>query len=270
MWTASFEAFVSEQPNLGARPGITPAGTYRFVVDGQHRGLMSFPGAAPYHLESESFEVAPWDGIAVDDLRVETDGRVSFAVGPVNTFMTFKSGAGDGDTTRAPGYTVGPVDYPDSYEGGLSWIRNERQIFAGDQQYCGRCTFRPWADSAQLAVASIPVTVRRADGSTYTLAANLTGGRWTTAEAISDGHTAFIAAGVITDEYGEKNGAASADVRRGAPPADSDGDGVPDASDQCPGEAGPASNNGCPIEEPTDSDGDGVPDASDACPGEAA
>src|SRR5262249_31976305 len=34
------------------------------------------------------------------------------------------------------------------------------------------------------------------------------------------------------------------------PPADPDGDGVPDASDQCPTQAGPASNNGCPLPPP--------------------
>jgi subtilisin-like proprotein convertase family protein len=31
------------------------------------------------------------------------------------------------------------------------------------------------------------------------------------------------------------------------PPPDGDGDGVPDASDQCPSQAGPASNGGCPV-----------------------
>ena len=49
------------------------------------------------------------------------------------------------------------------------------------------------------------------------------------------------------------------------PPADSDGDGVPDSSDQCPTQDGPASNHGCPVA-PADSDGDGVPDSSDQCP----
>ncbi len=43
---------------------------------------------------------------------------------------------------------------------------------------------------------------------------------------------------------------------------DTDGDGVSNGSDQCPSQAGPASNNGCPV---TDSDGDGVVNASDAC-----
>jgi hypothetical protein len=51
------------------------------------------------------------------------------------------------------------------------------------------------------------------------------------------------------------------------PPVDTDGDGVADSSDQCPTQAGPASNNGCPLPPPpTDTDGDGVPDGTDQCP----
>jgi hypothetical protein len=50
------------------------------------------------------------------------------------------------------------------------------------------------------------------------------------------------------------------------PPADNDGDGVANGSDSCPLQAGPSSNNGCPL---PDSDGDGVPDPSDQCPSEA-
>ncbi len=49
-------------------------------------------------------------------------------------------------------------------------------------------------------------------------------------------------------------------------PADSDGDGVIDSQDKCPGTpSGTAvDSSGCPIEK--DSDGDGVPDSQDACP----
>lgn len=48
-------------------------------------------------------------------------------------------------------------------------------------------------------------------------------------------------------------------------PLDSDGDGVPDYLDKCPGTpAGiKVDSNGCPL----DSDGDGVPDSLDKCPG---
>lgn len=50
------------------------------------------------------------------------------------------------------------------------------------------------------------------------------------------------------------------------PPPDRDGDGVPDADDDCPGTpAGvPVDERGCPF--PPDSDGDGVADPDDACP----
>jgi outer membrane protein OmpA-like peptidoglycan-associated protein len=52
-------------------------------------------------------------------------------------------------------------------------------------------------------------------------------------------------------------------------PTDRDGDGVPDAQDACPDQAGIASNdprtNGCPAPA-SDADADGVPDSQDACP----
>ena len=48
------------------------------------------------------------------------------------------------------------------------------------------------------------------------------------------------------------------------PAPDADGDGVPDSTDECDNEEGPASNNGCPVTE-TDTDGDGVPDSTDEC-----
>jgi len=50
--------------------------------------------------------------------------------------------------------------------------------------------------------------------------------------------------------------------------ADSDGDGVPDNLDQCPGTpAGTkVDEKGCPIETGKDADGDGVPDDQDQCP----
>ncbi|HXG27869.1 MAG TPA: Ig-like domain-containing protein [Nevskiales bacterium] len=217
VWTASFETFVSELGDLGNRPGITPAGTYRFVVDGRHRGLQ---GLAPYHLESAPFQVVPWNGITVEDLRVEGDGRVSFAVGPVSEHRRFRdgmsAGAGIYEVPAAePSYLVGPVDYPDSYAGGISWIANERQLnidgprdAGGHQQYCVRCSFRPWADTAEVATAT--ATVRRGDGSTYTLpAVRQPDGRWATV-AIRPGETAWVASGGIMDQYGEINGTASA------------------------------------------------------------
>lgn len=53
-----------------------------------------------------------------------------------------------------------------------------------------------------------------------------------------------------------------------APPADTDGDGVPDRADRCPGTPKELTvdRSGCPID-PPDADLDGVPDYLDKCPG---
>jgi len=50
--------------------------------------------------------------------------------------------------------------------------------------------------------------------------------------------------------------------------ADRDGDGTPDSRDNCPSQAGPASNQGCPPP-PPDRDRDGTPDSRDNCPSQA-
>jgi OmpA-OmpF porin, OOP family len=68
--------------------------------------------------------------------------------------------------------------------------------------------------------------------------------------------------------YGHERWRVFLGVRLGSAPApaqgtepDRDGDGVPDARDRCPDEAGPAELDGCP-----DRDGDGIPDREDRCP----
>ena len=83
------------------------------------------------------------------------------------------------------------------------------------------------------------------------------------------------------------------------PPADSDGDGIPDNQDQCPNQGGDRANNGCPAPAnqpanpnppanppenppanppanspanpatPSDRDGDGIVDSADSCPNQA-
>ncbi|HEY6475881.1 MAG TPA: OmpA family protein [Polyangia bacterium] len=47
---------------------------------------------------------------------------------------------------------------------------------------------------------------------------------------------------------------------------DTDGDGIPDSEDNCPNEAGPRENKGCPDK---DTDGDGIVDRKDKCPDKA-
>lgn len=211
-WTAAFEAFSSEiaQPDASGRERRqTPAGTYRFVVTGRHRQATGQAPAA-YRLESASFTVAPWSGITAEDIRVQDDWRVSFAPGPVSRF-TF-------GTDRT--YTVGPIDYPDSYESPFRYLDGKRELFtygladpARHQQYCPRCSFRPWLDTGTL--ESAEVRVRAADGSERTLAAEpAAGGRWQTSEPIAAGETAWVPAGGLEDELGETNGRPSAEVTR--------------------------------------------------------
>jgi hypothetical protein len=212
-WTAAFEAYSSdvEQADASGTPRRqTPAGTYRFVVDGQHRPA---PGAAarPYRLESRSFTVSRWDGLTAEDVRIEPDGTVSFAPGPVRTH-TF-------GTDRI--YTVGPVDYPDAYDSPFRFLDGERRLFtygladaARHQQYCPRCTFKPWADTGELESAT--VTVRKPGGGTRTLRARPEAGtgRWRTTGTLEAGEAALVAPGGLVDAFGETNGAPSATVTR--------------------------------------------------------
>jgi len=69
--------------------------------------------------------------------------------------------------------------------------------------------------------------------------------------------TLFIAAMMVTPTLAQQR--------------DTDGDGLPDSDDNCPTEAGPRANSGCPyviVLPPTnpDTDGDGLPDSDDNCP----
>jgi OOP family OmpA-OmpF porin len=63
---------------------------------------------------------------------------------------------------------------------------------------------------------------------------------------------------------GQVDGETLAELLQHRPAADSDGDGVPDAQDRCPGtpQGAKVDSRGCP----TDSDGDGVPNDQDRCP----
>ncbi len=82
-WTARFEAMVAgdeDQPiNTGDRAAATPAGTYRFMVEGQRR---EGGQVTDYEVTSEDFEVRPWDGILVQDFKLEGDSTMSFQIGP--------------------------------------------------------------------------------------------------------------------------------------------------------------------------------------------
>lgn len=211
-WTAHFEAFSSDLDDLGERKGVTQVGTYRFVVDGLRR---EGGEAAPYRLESEPFAVKPWKGVTVEDIRVDADGRVSFLVGPT-TEIEVPTTDGSGSLTAV----IGPIDYPDSYESTARFIREER-TFRRDpsspddpslfEWYCFTCSFRPWADTGE--VASALVTIERSDGTVEVAPASLDAdGRWRTAVTLRPGDRAYVAEEGVTSEHDEVNGARSAVV----------------------------------------------------------
>jgi len=70
-----------------------------------------------------------------------------------------------------------------------------------------------------------------------------------------------------SDDCPNEAGPAQASPKNGCPLPDDDGDGVPNIDDTCPAQPGPAVNQGCP-ENPVDddTDGDGVLNSQDACP----
>jgi OOP family OmpA-OmpF porin len=89
------------------------------------------------------------------------------------------------------------------------------------------------------------------------------------ASAIAETDLDYVGAsgGVLTDSYGSCVRSLGPFAPREAcgDDADSDGDGVPDSRDKCPGTPPgvQVDEDGCPL----DSDGDGVPDYKDKCPG---
>ena len=212
-WTAAFETFGSDVvlPDLsGVARDRTPTGTYRFVVEGQRR---TGPPATleDYRIESEPFEVRPWDGLTVDDLRIEPDKTLSFKVGPTSTH-TYDGGKVE---------VLAPVDLPDTYDSPFEIIDGARRVFTygladptRHQVYCSFCTFRPWADTAEVTSATVtiqgPTGKRTRVPATYDSAT----GRWRTAAAVPGRGSAWVAAGDVIDEFQSTNGVPSATVRR--------------------------------------------------------
>jgi hypothetical protein len=211
-WTAHFEAFAS---NFDSIEGLraTPEGTYRFVVDGHRR---AGGRVVPYQLESDSFEVAAWHGITVEDLRVEPGGQIGFTVGPRRT-VTVSAG---GPSIQAE---IGPIDYPDSYSSPARFINSGRQAFRDPaapadpsklEWYCFRCSFRPWADTGRPQRAWL--TVVRSDGTKQRLRAQRRGDRFVVSRSLRRGERAFVEAGDVHDAFGNSNGQPSATLSGGS------------------------------------------------------
>ncbi|MEL7145025.1 MAG: OmpA family protein [Bacteroidota bacterium] len=101
----------------------------------------------------------------------------------------------------------------------------------------------------------------------YPLGLGLRFGVWEDVDLNLHGVYNYVANGDLPQNYNYFQLGVGAIIQIGGAPKDSDGDGVVDKEDQCPNEAGPVDNNGCPL--PPDTDGDGVYDEVDKCPKEA-
>jgi hypothetical protein len=214
-WTAAFEAFGSDvalPDATGEARRRTPLGTYRFVISGQRRA--GTPAAlSDYEIVGEPFEVVPWDGVEANDLRLEPDGTVSFEVGPVTTHE-HPSGKVE---------VLGPIDLPDSYESPFRYIDDERRVFTygladadRHQVYCSFCSFRPWADTSE--VASATVTFERPGGRRGEVSAAFDPAteRWRTSARLRPNQSARVETGGVVDSFGNFNGAPSGVVERAA------------------------------------------------------
>ncbi|MFA5938254.1 MAG: neutral/alkaline non-lysosomal ceramidase N-terminal domain-containing protein [Sinimarinibacterium sp.] len=117
IWSASFEAYSA----FPARLGSTAPGRYRFCVEGQARigGTTT-----PYAFCSETFDVTPWNGIAIENLA-RNAGSVSFE--------------------------VPAIAYPRSYaDSPFPFV-----VDNADPRICATCTFRPWAQRGQFSHAEV-------------------------------------------------------------------------------------------------------------------
>ncbi|MDX6583517.1 MAG: hypothetical protein QOI10_2701 [Solirubrobacterales bacterium] len=262
-WTAHFEAFVAPF-DTGSGSRATPAGNYRFVVHGIHR---SGGAPVPYDLTSDAFEVRPWSGITIDDMRLNDDRSISFRVGPRSTYTVGGPDSdvdvnGGGPTLEAE---VGPIDYPDSYDSPTRFIDSRRTAYRdpgapGDQTklewFCFDCSFRPWLDAGDAAQAF--VTIRRAGSGALVdrVPASRDGDRWLTARGLRPNEVAAVEPGDVTDAFGDYNGAASAQLSGGAgPPED------PPADPPTVPPADPPAVPPAEPEPPAPADGDGTTSA---------
>jgi hypothetical protein len=234
-WTATFEAFVSEVELPDARGEghrATPAGTYRFVVDGEHR---TGPGdqVAPYSLTSEPFEVRPWDGLTVDAVRVGPGSTVQVDVGPSST-----------EVFEGRAFAYGPVDYPDDWawdaamvsvadqraktEAGTFGEKGKRVYYryrpgsADDQGYCLFCRFHPWQEDGAPAAGTVTVT-RVGTGRVERWPAVAEAGRLvatppTPGAVLRPGDRVRVEPRAVADAWGNTNAAGSREVVVPAPP----------------------------------------------------
>lgn len=235
-WTATWEAFVGEVglPDLtGQTHRATPAGSYRFTVEGRSRTAVG-DVVEPYAFTSEPFEVRPWNGLTVDDVAFGADGAVRVNVGPTTSELF--------DERR---WTYGPIDYPNgwAWEQALRSVADQRaktekgsfgefgeRVYyryrpgtADDQSYCLFCRFHPWQESGEPATGT--VTVERRSGKVERWPAIADGGRLVAVppsrgDGLRPGDRVRVEPGNVFDAWGNTNAKGSTDVVVPVPGAD--------------------------------------------------
>ena len=215
-WVAGFEAFASElplpEPGTVGRPDepyLTPAGQYRFVIEGQHRGAN---GVSNYTLTSEAFEVRNETRITATDFAVAGQD-VSFIVGPVSEQSVFQRGVNPVETVEVSSRVVGPIDYPDSYESAIPWVRAQRNLHAyqegedDDQIYCHRCSFRPWLDAGDVAQVCARLMTGQEDLERSCEAQRVDAQRWSLrfSTPLERAERVVVAPGDLRDALGQGN-----------------------------------------------------------------
>lgn len=186
IWTANFEAYTG-----GPNPALasTPAGTYRFVVDGAAR---TGGATVPYRLESNPFEVSVWDGLAAPTVSV-VDGEI---------VVTAQD----------------RVVYPRTYESVFPFVADDGRgrlvdengaPVADDLRVCKTCSFRPWAFEGRVAAVDVTVIGKNDQSATYP-ASRAEDGTWTVdGVKLKAGDEVFVGVGGVRDGAGNVNGAGS-------------------------------------------------------------
>jgi hypothetical protein len=231
VWTATFEAFVSRF-DLMDRPLATPAGVYRFRVDGLRRqGGQN----VEYHLTSKEFAVNAWSGVTVDDFG-QDGGLPGFKVGPRRSVDCIRDPDHPENKLTAK---LGPIEYPDTYTSPVKFINPGRRCYIDPaapkdpekiEWYCrpqaddspNGCSFRPWLDVGDL--AKVVFTFVSASGKVDRVAGHKDGGQWVADRKLKKAEGVYIESGDACDAYGNYNGKPTAvvgetDVRANKPPA---------------------------------------------------
>lgn len=175
LWTANFEAYQS----FPARLGGTPAGAYRFVVNGCINDGSFDPETLPANVTNRITNFL--GGLSPAGLVEATECRGGSSAYTLtsNTFKVVAQADVVGNVTSdANGditFKVSPTAIPRSYASVFPYVREDSE---NGGRYCEQCSFRPWAtDSA--AIQSVTVTVNNANktvsgtGNSRTAATNL-------------------------------------------------------------------------------------------------